>query len=89
MVVDAAAGGIAGRARGFLVSVDHTDKKLAKGLVEDHLGDLPRSFKAKKALVELSAIHERKLPPETQLKTARSTKFDVDPEKWTPVQINF
>jgi hypothetical protein len=79
MVVDAAAGGIAGRARGFLVSVDHTDKKLAKGLVEDHLGDLPRSFKAKKALVELSAIHERKLPPETQLKTARSTKFDVDP----------
>jgi hypothetical protein len=29
----------------------------------------------------LSAIHERKLPPETQLKTARSTKFDVDPKK--------
>jgi hypothetical protein len=80
MVVDAAAGGLTGRTRVFLVSIDHTDKKLAKGLVEDHLGDLPRGFKAKKALVELSAVHERKLPPETQLKTALPTKFGVDPD---------
>lgn len=79
MVVDAAAGGFAGRARVLLVGVDHTDQKLAKGLVEDHLGNLPRGFKAKKALVELSAVHERKLPPETQLQTALSTKFGVDP----------
>lgn len=79
MVVDAAARGFAGRARVLLASVDHTDPKLATGLVKDHLENIPRGFKAKKTLVELNAVHERKLPPETQLKTTLPTKFGVDP----------
>jgi hypothetical protein len=91
MVVKATAGGLAGRARMILTRVDHTDKQFTTGLVEDHLGHLPGCVKAKQALVELSAVHERKLPPKIQLKTACSTNFGVDPylaDRFAPKQVS-
>lgn len=80
MVVKTATTGLAGRARVFLARMDHSNQELATRLVEDHLRHLPWCRKAKKTLVELSTVHEGKLPPENQLKTACSTNSGVEPK---------
>lgn len=79
-VVVKSSGPLTSRARQALARVRHANDHFAVDLIDVDLGHLPRGGESKDSLVELSAVHTRKLPPENPGSTACSTHSALDPE---------
>jgi hypothetical protein len=62
-----------------LSGVRHANDYFAVDLIDVDFRDLPRGREAKNPLVELGAVHARKLPSEFPKKTTCSTHFAGDP----------
>jgi hypothetical protein len=63
-----------------LSGVRHANDYFAVDLIDVDFRDLPRGREAKNPLVELGAVHARKLPSEFPEKTTCSTHFAGDPD---------